>query len=65
MTLTKEQCKLLLSMVNASITNAINSGIPIGKEYYEDIDTIKDKLNTEMCEAIYKEMGGMSHGTNS
>lgn len=64
MTLTKEQCKLLLSMVNASITNAMNSGIPIGKEYYEDIDTIKDKLNTEMYEAIYKEMGGMSHDTN-
>ena len=64
MTLTKEQCKLLLSMVNASITNAMNSGIPIGKEYYEDIDTIKDKLNTEMYEAIYKEMGGMNHDTN-
>lgn len=64
MTLTKEQCNLLLSMVNASISNAINSGIPIGKEYYEDIDAIKDKLNTEMCEAIYKERVGMSHSTN-
>ena len=65
MTLTKEQCKLLLSMVNASITNALNSGIPIGKEYYEDIDEIKDKLNTEMREAIYEEMRGMNRDFNS
>ena len=65
MTLTKEQCKLLLNMVNASITNALNSGIPIGKEYYEDIDEIKDKLNTEMREAIYKEMRGMNRDFNS
>lgn len=65
MTLTKEQCKLLLSMVNASITNALNSGIPIGKEYYEDIDEIKDKLNTEMCEAIYEEMRGINRDFNS
>lgn len=64
MTLTKEQCKLLLGMVNASIANAMSSGIPIGKEYYADIDIIKDKLNTEMHEAIYKEMGGKSRDTN-
>ena len=52
-------------MVNASITNALNSGIPIGKEYYEDIDEIKDKLNTEMCEAIYEEMRGINRDFNS
>jgi hypothetical protein len=64
MTLTKEQCKLLLSIVNASIINASNSGIPIGKEYYDDIDEIKEKLNNEIREAILKEVGGMSFGIN-
>ena len=51
MTLTTNQCNLLLSMFNASITNAMNSGIPIGEEYYKDIDIIREKLYTELAEA--------------
>ena len=48
MTLTKSQCELLINMMNASIQMAKNSGIPIGKEYYDDIDEIKDKLYKEL-----------------
>ena len=51
MTLTTNQCNLLLSMFNASIANAMNSGIPIGKEYYKDIDIIREKLYAELREA--------------
>ena len=47
MTLTKKQAELLINMLNASICRAQESGIPIGKEYYEDIDAIKDKLYEE------------------
>lgn len=47
MTLTKKQTELLIDMVNASIEMAMKSGIPIGKEYYEDIDIIKQKLYEE------------------
>ena len=49
MTLTKKQCELLLSMFNASICRAQESGIPIGREYYEDIDIIKQKLYEELA----------------
>ena len=56
MTLTSNQCSLLISMFNASITNAVNSGIPIGKEYYKDIDTIREKLYTELGEANGREI---------
>lgn len=48
MTLTKDQCDLLINMVNASIQRARDSGIPIGVEYYEDIDIIKEKLYEEL-----------------
>lgn len=58
MTLTKNQCELLIGMFKASVTNAMNSGIPIGKEYYKDIDEVRDKLNAEMQEAIKRENGG-------
>jgi len=44
MKLTKKQYILLLDMVNASIERAASSGIPIGKEYYDDIDKIKAEL---------------------
>ena len=37
MELTREQCELLLNAFNAGIVNAINSGFPIGKEYYNDM----------------------------
>ena len=51
MTLTKKQCELLISMFHASIGRAQESGIPISSEYYEDIDTISDKLYQELAEA--------------
>ena len=46
--LTAKQLELLINMVNASINMASNSGIPIGKEYYDDIDKIKKALYEEM-----------------
>ena len=48
MTLTKKQCILLFNMVNQSIERAMSSGIPIGQEYYNDIDEIKEKLYQEI-----------------
>lgn len=48
MTLTRKQCILLLDMVKASIERVASSGIPIGKEYYNDIDEIKEKLYQEI-----------------
>ena len=48
MKLTKKQYVLLLNMVNASVERAASSGIPIGKEYYNDIDEIKEKLYQEI-----------------
>ena len=56
MVLTREQCILLLNMVKASIERAASSGIPIGKEYYSDIDEIKGKLLQEI--AIINSEGG-------
>lgn len=50
MELTRDQCILLINMVNASIEMASKSGIPIGKEYVEDIDEIKKKLYEELAE---------------
>ena len=48
MELTKKQCELLLNVFNAGIINAVNSGFPIGEEYYNDIDEIKEKLYQEI-----------------
>jgi hypothetical protein len=45
-------------MFNASINHAMKSGIPIGREYYEDINIIKDKLYDEIQKAIMRENGG-------
>ena len=56
MTLTVKQCELLISMFNASVRRAVESGIPIGQEYYSDIDEIKNKLYAERQEAINKEI---------
>ena len=50
MELSREQCILLINMVNASIEMSSKSGIPIGKEYIEDIDEIKKKLYEELAE---------------
>lgn len=55
MELTRNQCQLLINIVNASITAAMNSGIPIGKEYYQDIDIIKEKLYEELAESNKRE----------
>jgi hypothetical protein len=42
-------------MFNASIRHAMDSGIPIGKEYYEDIDIIRDNLIKAVQQAKLKE----------
>lgn len=62
MVLTVEQYELLYNMFNASIKHAMDSGIPIGKEYYEDIDMIKDALRNEIREMRMKEM--LQHDSN-
>lgn len=51
MVLTRKQCDLLINMFNASIQRARDSGIPIGVEYYEDIDIIREKLYEEYRES--------------
>ena len=56
MTLTREQYELLINIFNAGITRAVESGIPIGKEYYNDIDIIKEKLYQELSKAYRKEV---------
>lgn len=56
MNLTVEQYTLLYDMFNASIRHAMDSGIPIGKEYYEDIDIIKDNLLKALQQAKLKEV---------
>lgn len=48
MKFTRKQCELLLNVFNAGVANAIKSGFPIGKEYYNDIDEIKEKLYQEI-----------------
>lgn len=48
MTLTKSECNLLINIVNAGIMRAVESGIPIGEEYWKDIDNIKNKLYEEL-----------------
>ena len=55
MTLTSSQARLLLSMFSAGVTRAVQSGIPIGQEYYDDIDAIREKLYDEIAEANKRE----------
>ena len=55
MNLTSEQYTLLYDMFNASVRHAMDSGIPIGKEYYEDIDIIRDNLLMALQQAKLKE----------
>ena len=55
MNLTSEQYTLLYDMFNASIRHAMDSGIPIGKEYYEDIDIIRDNLIKALQQVKLKE----------
>lgn len=56
MTLTSSQARLLLSIFSAGIARASQSGIPIGQEYYDDIDAIRDKIYNEIAEANKREM---------
>ena len=56
MILTRKQSDLLMKMFNGSISMAIQSEIPIGQEFYEDIDTIREKLEKEYSDAIKREM---------
>ena len=56
MNLTAEQYTLLYNMFNASIRHAMDSGIPIGKEYCEDIDIIRDNLLKALQQAKLKEV---------
>lgn len=56
MDLTVEQYTLLYDMFNASIRHAMDSGIPIGKEYYEDIDIIRNNLLKALQQAKLKEV---------
>lgn len=56
MNLTVEQYTLLYDMFNASIRHAMDSGIPIGREYYEDIDIIRDSLLKALQQAKLKEV---------
>ena len=55
MDLTAEQYTLLYDAFNASIRHAMDSGIPIGKEYYKDIDAIRDNLFRAIQQAKLKE----------
>lgn len=48
MNLTLSQCELLLNMFTASVERASKSGIPIGEEYWNDIDNIRKKLYSEI-----------------
>ena len=56
MTLTSSQARLLLSIFSAVIARASQSGTPIGQEYYDDIEAIRDKIYNEIAEANKREM---------
>lgn len=50
--LTVKQIELLQSMVKASITRAMESGIPVGEEFHNAIDSIKEWLENERCKGM-------------
>lgn len=56
MKLTAKECELLINVFNAGIKRAVESGFPIGKEYYKDIDNIKEKLYKELYKAQKEEV---------
>ena len=56
MKLNREQCIMLIDMVNGSITMAKQSGIPIAQQYWSDIDYIKEQLYQELARANKEEM---------
>jgi hypothetical protein len=55
MTLNKEQCNLLLDIINGSIAMAKYSGIPIDDNSSKNIDDIKQKLYEEIAYICRKE----------
>lgn len=59
MMLTSKQYYLLIDMFNASIRQALNSGIPISKEYEKDIDTIKTALYDSLYQSIRREKANL------
>lgn len=62
MELNVKECNLLISIFNAGITNAVNSGIPIGKEYYNTIDSLREKLEVESQNAAKRgQINGINH----
>lgn len=61
MELNVKECNLLINIFNAGITNAVNSGIPIGKEYYNTIDSLREKLEIERRDAAKR---GQINGIN-
>lgn len=61
MELNVKECNLLISIFNAGITNAVNSGIPIGKEYCNTIDSLRKKLEIERRDAAKR---GQINGIN-
>ena len=56
MKLNREQCIMLIDMVNGSITMAKQSGIPIAPQYWADIDYIKELLYQELTQATKEEL---------
>ena len=38
------------------IQRAVESGIPVGKEFYNDIDNIKEWLENERCRSIKRSL---------
>ena len=58
MTLTRDECMLLQSVLNSGIKHAVESGIPIGKEYERLIDSVQEKLTQELCFAQDREWIG-------
>ena len=56
MELTKSQCELMINILNASIEHSMKSGIPIGQEYYYDLEKIKEELYKELAELSTKKI---------
>lgn len=54
MDLTVKECELLYQMFNASISIAKMSGIPIGEEHENSLESIREKLLKEEAEARRK-----------
>ena len=58
MTLTRDECMLLQGVLKSGIKHAVESGIPIGREYERLIDSVQEKLAKELCLAQDREWIG-------